>query len=154
MHIHQTRRAARAARQPCREGSQAAGCAGSNRAAPGPATVAPAGAIAGNPGNCRGACTGDETAAHYNLRLLEGLGSQRIRPWPWHGPVVVREHDPHRRRTDLHVIDRWCHLGTAHDAADVPDIAGAEPRFDRDQYRLLVRWLERHPNTVQPLRAD
>jgi len=100
---------------------------------------------------CRGACLGDESTPAFNLRLLEALGPDRIRPWPWRGPVVIREENPVTGRSDLHVVDRWCYLGSTRSLADLEELAGKERVFDRDYYRLLRRWLERRPGSARPL---
>lgn len=104
-------------------------------------------------GRCRGACTGDEPPVRHNLRLFEALGPDRIRPWPWTGPVVVREHAEPSPRPELHVIDRWCYLGTTVNPSAAQGLAQQPRVFDRDYYRLLVRWLGRHPDRARPLLA-
>lgn len=106
-------------------------------------------------GRCRGACTGEESAVRFNLRLLEAMEKRRIRPWPWNGPVGITETDPEGGRSECHVIDRWRYLGSAHDEADAAALAADPPdaAFDRDHYRLLSRWLERHPGAARPLYA-
>jgi len=65
----------------------------------------------------------------------------------------VVERDPADEREALHVVEHWRYLGTAREPGDVDDLlAGAhEVAFDRDQYRLLARWLARHPDRVRPL---
>ncbi|MDZ7828779.1 MAG: exonuclease domain-containing protein [Halofilum sp. (in: g-proteobacteria)] len=100
---------------------------------------------------CRGACVGKEPAVQYNLRLLEALGPERVRPWPWNGPVVIHEENGVSGRSDLHVADRWCYLGTTRSLAELETLAENERVFDRDYYRLLRRWLERHPASARPL---
>lgn len=102
---------------------------------------------------CRGACCGEESAVQFNLRLLEALGPDRIPPWPWQGPVVIREDATMPGRTEMHLADRWCYLGTARDPGELHELAATERVFDRDYYRLLRRWLERHPGRARPLYA-
>ena len=63
------------------------------------------------------------------------------RPVP--GPALVREHDPARARTDVHVLRDWCWLGTARDDGELAALVAAPPRpqFDIDVARLLhKRW--------------
>jgi DNA polymerase-3 subunit epsilon len=104
-------------------------------------------------GRCKGACTGDEAPVRFNMRLLEALGERRIRPWPWSGPIAVTETDPESGRSECHVVDHWRYLGSARDEAEAAEIASDPPAapFDRDHYRLLERWLRRHPEAAQPL---
>lgn len=101
---------------------------------------------------CRGACIGTETAVQHNLRLLEALAADRVRPWPWNGPVVIHEENDVSGRSEMHVVDRWCYLGTTRSLADLDSLATGECVFDRDYYRLLCRWLERRPDSARPLR--
>ncbi len=104
-------------------------------------------------GRCRGACTGAEAAVRFNMRLLEALGPRHIRPWPWHGPISIAETAPDGSAGECHVVDRWRYLGSARTEAEAVELAADPPEaaFDRDHYRLLVRWLERHPRSVRPL---
>lgn len=104
-------------------------------------------------GRCRGACTGAEAAVRFNLRLTEALGPRRIRPWPWDGPIAVTEESPDGNHGEYHVIDRWRYLGSTRTEMDARELAADPPEtpFDRDHYRLLVRWVERHPRSVVAL---
>lgn len=94
-------------------------------------------------GRCRGACAGQEARELHDLRLTLALASLRLRPWPYAGPVGIREASAQGDGTVLHVIDRWQHLGTAHDTAEVEQFL-REPRapyFDADGYRIIARCL-------------
>jgi DNA polymerase-3 subunit epsilon len=96
-------------------------------------------------GRCRGACVGRESRALHDARLQLALASLRIKPWPFGGPVGIRERGAAGAGDALHVIDRWRHLGTASNDSEVADLlARAEgASFDADAYRILVRCLER-----------
>jgi DNA polymerase-3 subunit epsilon len=98
-------------------------------------------------GRCRGACTGKEPLALHDARLRLALASLRLRAWPFPGPVGIRERAASGRGTLLHVVDRWQHLGTARDAAEVAELlrSPAERTFDPDNYRIVARCLERVP---------
>jgi DNA polymerase III subunit epsilon len=63
--------------------------------------------------------------------------------------VAVKETDLLGERTDVHVFDQWCWLGTAHDDASLGALVEAPPRkeFDLDIYRLLVKRLPRLKTT-------
>jgi DNA polymerase-3 subunit epsilon len=93
-------------------------------------------------GRCRGACAGEETVIAHNLRLVGALISQSIRAWPFSGPVGIRERG-RGGRTDIHVFDEWCYLGTAVSRGQLWDMLGPgyERRFDPDCYRILDRFL-------------
>ncbi|MGB5104785.1 MAG: exonuclease domain-containing protein [Steroidobacteraceae bacterium] len=96
-------------------------------------------------GKCRGACVGREPRPLHDTRLRLALASLRVRPWPFGGPVGIREAEAGGAGTVLHVIDRWQHVGTARDDDEVAAILGSEPRgpFDPDAYRIVARCLEK-----------
>ena len=87
---------------------------------------------------CRGACIGQEAVPDHNARMLEALATLKIENWSYPGPIGLREGG------DIHVIDRWCHLGTASDLPGAHALLQAgQPLFDLDIYRILVRALGR-----------
>jgi len=64
--------------------------------------------------------------------------------WPHRGPLGILETDPARDATEVHVVDRWCYLGTASCDPEVAELLEArEPRFDYDHYRILARHLRK-----------
>jgi len=95
-------------------------------------------------GHCRGACVGAERLVAHNLRLLGALAGQSVRAWPFGGPVGIRERGP-GGRTDIHVFDRWCYLGSAVSSRALWDLLapGVARVFDPDCYRILDRFLRR-----------
>jgi DNA polymerase-3 subunit epsilon len=95
-------------------------------------------------GRCRGACVGRESLALHDARLRLALASLRLRAWPFPGPVGIRERDAGGPGTLLHVVDRWQHLGTARDEAEVADLlrSSGGRTFDPDSYRIVSRCLE------------
>jgi len=100
-------------------------------------------------GRCRGVCAGQEAEARHHLRLLQALSALRLAGWPYGGPIGIREHCPDNGRSEVHLVDHWCHLGTATDATEWAELLAAPHAlgFDLDSYRLLRRYLERHPKT-------
>jgi DNA polymerase III subunit epsilon len=91
-------------------------------------------------GRCSGACVGKQAPALHNARLLIVLQSLKIAAWPYPCPVGIRE------GSDLHVVDAWCHLGTARHEADAWDLLeNGLPAFDKDAYNVLRNWLPRSP---------
>ena len=92
---------------------------------------------------CARACVGAEDHATHDARLAQALAPLTVPAWPVAGPAVVREHDPARERTDVHVLRDWCWLGTARDGGELAALVDAPPRpqFDIDVARLLQkRW--------------
>ncbi len=96
---------------------------------------------------CRGACAEKQSFIAWNLSLREALGPNRLGDWPYPGPAALTER--RGRRLDLHVVDRWCHLGTVHHRHDLHDLADNEPHFDLDIYRILKRFLEKSADRIE-----
>jgi DNA polymerase-3 subunit epsilon len=91
---------------------------------------------------CAGVCAGRESIAAHDQRLEGALRAVDLKAWPWPAAVVVHEHWDASDRHAWHVLDHWCHLGTARSEADLTALLAALPprRFDPDIYRLLLRW--------------
>jgi len=80
-------------------------------------------------------------------RAFSGLRSLRVPPWPYHGPIGIRE------RRDVYVFDQWQYLGTARSSSEIHDVLETRaPEFDVRVFRLLVKTLPRlPPRRVVPL---
>ena len=96
---------------------------------------------------CRGLCVGRESAIAHSMRMMQALHALRMRDWPHAGPIGIREHDPITRRTEIHVVDRWRHLGSAEADADLQDIlqTRADTPFDAGIYRILAQYFKSRP---------
>ena len=94
---------------------------------------------------CRGACIGRETELNHAMRVSLALSKLRIAPWPYKNRISVREHHPVTGRAEIHLIDRWCYLGTANTQSDLFDRYETRRHegFDVDTYKLLVAALKR-----------
>jgi len=90
---------------------------------------------------CNGFCEGTETLAVHDARLHCALHRLAIPGWPYAGPALFREHDVFSERTDVHVLQDWCWLGTARDDGELGALLETPPRpqFDADVARLLLR---------------
>ncbi len=87
---------------------------------------------------CKGACVGKEPVSFHSARLMAALGKLRLEPWPFAGPAWIREGD------DVHLIDRWRHLGTVGGDADMHALLETTlPPFDQDSYRILLKFRDR-----------
>ena len=91
---------------------------------------------------CKGLCAGKESAELHRLRLLTALSSYKLLVWPFDGRIGIREHNPDNDMTEVHVFDQWCHLGTVKDHRELDEVS-CHPRFDRDTYRYLLRFLKK-----------
>ena len=78
---------------------------------------------------------------------LWALHALRMRDWPHPGPIGIREHDAITGRTEIHVLDRWRHLGTADADADLQDILQTRTHiaFDAGMYKILVQYFRSRP---------
>jgi DNA polymerase-3 subunit epsilon len=91
-------------------------------------------------GRCRGACVGRESGALHDTRVRLALASQRLKPWPYRGRVLVAERD-WRGQEDLHVLEGWRYLGTVREAEDAAGLDPDAVPFDADVYRILKKFL-------------
>jgi DNA polymerase-3 subunit epsilon len=94
---------------------------------------------------CRGACIGAESTERHALRLSQALTSTRLREWPYSGRIGVRETSANMQSTELHVLDRWCYLGTARTEHEMHELAETRPQpvFELDTYKILARFLSK-----------
>lgn len=84
---------------------------------------------------CRGACCAREKPAPHNQRLQTALSEEKLKAWPFNGPAVLPEGDI------WHVIDAWCYLGKASSPQQAGEVLqSGQPRFDKDTYRILVKY--------------
>jgi DNA polymerase-3 subunit epsilon len=106
-------------------------------------------------GRCAGVCLGAEKVHAHLARLAAALAPLKTADWPHGGALGVVETDPEREATEVHVVDRWCYLGTARSDADVPELLEGRrrARFDYDHYRILSRHLARPGVRVVPIGA-
>ncbi len=104
-------------------------------------------------GRCRGACAGREAAAVHALRVRMALARLKRRDWPFAGRIGIRERD-WRGIEEIHVFDRWCHLGTAQGAVELADLERRPAEFNQDIYRILLRALERPTASLQLVELD
>jgi DNA polymerase III subunit epsilon len=108
-------------------------------------------------GRCEGACVGRESLARHTVRVKLALAPLRLKPWPFAGPIGIRERSANGRE-QLHVLDAWRHLATL-DSQDQSQLdfegmsRGDRLAFDLDVYRIVQRYLSkaRRPAVIQPV---
>lgn len=101
---------------------------------------------------CKGVCIGKEAESFHRARLEAALANLHVKIWPWPGPVGLVEGEGDR--TDIHVVNNWCYLGTARseDALwSLLEQSPARPAFDLDTYKILNRALSLKDLKVRPL---
>ncbi|SFF83765.1 excinuclease Cho [Duganella sp. CF458] len=82
---------------------------------------------------CKGACTGEESAADHAARVRLALEPLRVTRWPFAGALAIVEESA--GLCQRAIVDRWCYLGV-----DKPRAAAVS--FDIDVYNILVRPLQ------------
>ena len=103
---------------------------------------------------CDGVCTGRESPELHYLRLKQALVPYRLKSWPYPGKIGIRELDEDTDRSQLHIFEHWCHLGTAEDEGELEEImrahssANASFSFDLDIYNLLQRSLNKYSEII------
>jgi len=95
-------------------------------------------------GHCKGVCCGEEAPERHHLRLQMALSTDKLRVWPYAGPVGLREHNPHTGQADIHIFDQWCHLATARNDEELHEALEGRSEllaFDLDSYRMALKYL-------------
>jgi len=92
---------------------------------------------------CKGACTGKEKPASYNVRLMEVLSKTKLHSWPFGGAVNIVEENEQLGRKDIFVIDNWCVIKTVVNNGETAEET-TEKKIDLDVYKILKRYLYRH----------
>lgn len=96
---------------------------------------------------CKGVCCGKESPEIHALRLQQALISLRLKSWPYPGKIAIQEVHPHTLKTQLHIFEQWCHLGSVEDEHALHEIQSSVHTlsFDLDSYKLLNKQLNK-PN--------
>lgn len=94
---------------------------------------------------CRGACVGQEPLPLHEARLATAFAAMKVRSWPFRGAIGIRERSAQSDRTEIHVFNHWCHLGTADSEERLWEILASSSMlpFDLDGYKILTRFLEK-----------
>jgi len=104
---------------------------------------------------CAGVCAGKENIHVHHGRVAEALARLKAIDWPHSGALGIVERDRRREATEVHVVDRWCYLGSASCDAELAELLASarRPRFDYDHYKILARHLARKGVRTTPLAA-
>jgi DNA polymerase-3 subunit epsilon len=92
---------------------------------------------------CKGACIEKVTPLFYNLKFDEAFHKSRIKPWPFKGPIVIKEKGEHEEHF---VVDKWCLLGNIKNPQDQLENLKQEYVFDFDLYKILRQFLRSETN--------
>lgn len=93
--------------------------------------------------NCLGACTGKELFLKYNMRFTQAITDFKIKPWPFTGPIVIKEEGVLSKKKELFIIDKWCYLGSIEYDEQGNEVKEYEDQiiFDTDIYKILLSYL-------------
>jgi DNA polymerase-3 subunit epsilon len=82
--------------------------------------------------------------------LKAGIDSAQAPSWPYPGRIGIREYNEPSGRSEVHVFDYWCHLGTVDNEADLNDVIGTRSsmKFDLDTYQLLLKNLGKQASVI------
>jgi DNA polymerase-3 subunit epsilon len=74
----------------------------------------------------------------------------KVRSWPFTGAIGIREKSDTSERTEIHVFNHWCHLGTVDSEDRLWDILDSSDMlpFDLDGYKILTRFLEKNRQEI------
>jgi DNA polymerase-3 subunit epsilon len=92
-------------------------------------------------GWCKGACIGKEPALTYNLRFALAFSGTSLKPWPFRGPIMIREYNATIDQMEAFLVNKWCLLGYGSDHVDLEDCDSLQSTFDLDTYKILVRYI-------------
>lgn len=92
--------------------------------------------------HCKGLCVGKEAPGQHDIRLMGALARMQVQPWPFPGPVGVRETANWGGMTEIHLFDRWSYLGSLRSEQEIPHMLGVRPAFDLDVYKILTHFLK------------
>jgi DNA polymerase III subunit epsilon len=89
---------------------------------------------------CRGACVSRESALQYNNRLMVAFERQRLKSWPYKGPVLLEETTA--RTAHALLVDQWCVLGEVQQEEYCePVLKSKAKHFDLDTYKILQSFM-------------
>lgn len=94
---------------------------------------------------CNGACMKEESVLKYNLRFDEAFYDRKVKSWKFDKPLIIKEIG---EKTEIHLIDKWCYLGSIKDESESLSDIKLEYRFDLDTYKILKRYLG-NPNNLK-----
>lgn len=92
---------------------------------------------------CLGVCCGHEDPAAHSKRLQAALQRLAVHTWPHPGAVALRERAsaalPGQPRVQWHVVNNWCHLGSAATLPEARTMVRVRADFDADSYQILCQ---------------
>ncbi|HSI42831.1 MAG TPA: exonuclease domain-containing protein [Methylotenera sp.] len=102
-------------------------------------------------GKCSGVCIGKEKHELHHLRLKTSLAAHKLRAWPFEGKVGIQELNPDNKKTEIHLFEQWCYLGTVDSDVDLSETINCRYsfQFDLDIYRLIGKAIDSASDILQ-----
>jgi len=81
------------------------------------------------------------------MRFIEAFSKNKIKTWPFPGPIVITEADEENESSESFLIDKWCVLDNTRTGVfeSSPSI-NSDYSFDVDTYKILVQYLQHTKN--------
>jgi DNA polymerase-3 subunit epsilon len=95
-------------------------------------------------GKCHGACINKEGTETYNARACAAFDGQRVRSWPYAGPIAITEYGTTPDSYVTFIVDKWRVYKTIEYANNEIVAEDDSPRnvdFDFDTYKILAHYL-------------
>lgn len=93
-------------------------------------------------GICKGACIKKELPIKYNLRFLQAFSDNKIKQWPFKGPIVIKEESQLDESKDSFVINKWCLIGKIkYNGFSLEKNTLENKYFDLDIYKIIQRFI-------------
>jgi DNA polymerase III subunit epsilon len=93
-------------------------------------------------GWCKGACSKKESPIRYNMRFTLAFSKNKLKPWPFNGPIRIAEENPLDGSRESIVVDKWCYLGSMKEnEAGALDNLTNDYIFDLDTYKIIASYL-------------
>lgn len=86
---------------------------------------------------CLGICAGKEKPMKYNLRFIEAFLNSKIKPWPYKGPIIIKEVSESGEKEEQFLIHNWCVIQRKE--GETEKLGDLE--FDYDIYKILKRFI-------------
>lgn len=98
-------------------------------------------------GRCKGACVFKQEPKFYNLKFALAFSHKHFQKWPFQTPVVIEEKNQITQKGELHLVDKWCYLGSFKYDQDLEDQKFiSDLNFDLDTYKILHTYLKNPKN--------
>lgn len=101
--------------------------------------------------HCKGLCIGKEAPGQHDIRLMGALARMQVQPWPFPGPVGIRETANWGGMTEIHVFDHWGYLGSYRPEQEMPRSISVLPAFELDIYKILTHYLKQAKIDIIPV---